>query len=81
MCTMSPLPVTDKDGRMDLRFSIFTATVVTVSAEHSPYAVALTTFPKAPEPRVLPGGAQDRKFGDIILEQTVTHTRLVVKTV
>lgn len=26
-----------------------------VSAEQSPYAVALTTFPNAPEPRVLPG--------------------------
>lgn len=37
-----------------LRLSILTATVVTVSAEQSPYAVALTTFPKAPAPRVLP---------------------------
>lgn len=39
-----------------LRLSIFTATVVTVSAEQSPYAVALTTFPNAPEPRVFPAG-------------------------
>lgn len=38
----------------NLRFSIFTATVVTVSAEQSPYAVAATTLPNAPEPRILP---------------------------
>lgn len=39
---------------LHLRLSIFTATVVTVWAEQRPYAVARTTFPKAPEPRVLP---------------------------
>lgn len=37
-----------------LRLSIFTATVITVSAFDIPYAVASTTFPNAPEPRVLP---------------------------
>lgn len=42
-----------------LRLSILTATVVTVSAEQSPYAVALTTFPNAPEPRVLPVGTHE----------------------
>lgn len=37
-----------------LHLSIFTATVMTVSDLDSPYAVASTTFPKAPDPSVFP---------------------------
>ena len=37
-----------------LRLSIFTATVMTESALDSPYAVASTTFPNAPDPSVFP---------------------------
>lgn len=52
----------DSDGEnIDLRFSILTATVVTASAEHNPYAVALTTFPNAPEPRVLPSNKHKKQ--------------------
>lgn len=38
-----------------LHLSIFTATVMTESAFDSPYAVASTTFPNAPDPSVFPG--------------------------
>lgn len=52
----------DSDGEnIDLRFSILTATVVTASAEHNPYAVALTTFPNAPEPKVLPSNKHKKQ--------------------
>lgn len=47
--------------QLHLRFSILTATVITVSALDIPYAVASTTFPNAPEPRVLPVGAKGKK--------------------
>uniref|UniRef100_A0A3Q2PHC4 Uncharacterized protein n=1 Tax=Fundulus heteroclitus TaxID=8078 RepID=A0A3Q2PHC4_FUNHE len=40
---------------LSLHLSIFTATVITVSALESPYAVASTTFPNAPDPSVFPG--------------------------
>lgn len=55
-----------------LRLSIFTATVVTVSAEQSPYAVALTTFPNAPEPRVFPAG----KTCEDVKSHTLFHPEL-----
>lgn len=41
-----------------IRLSIFTATVVTVSGELRPYAVAATTLPNAPAPRILPAHKQ-----------------------
>ena len=39
---------------LGLHFSIFTATLRTESSLPSPKAVASTTFPKAPAPRVFP---------------------------
>lgn len=45
-----------------IRLSIFTATVVTVSGELRPYAVAATTLPNAPAPRILPAHNHTHKF-------------------
>lgn len=45
-----------------LHFSIFTATVIIESALVSPYAVASTTFPKAPDPSVFPEDMTDTKL-------------------
>lgn len=45
-----------------LHFSIFTATVIIESALASPYAVASTTFPKAPDPSVFPEDMTDTKL-------------------
>ena len=43
-------------------FSILTATVIVESALASPYAVASTTFPNAPDPNVFPEDMTDRKL-------------------
>lgn len=49
--------------------SIFTATRVTLSSFPRPYAVASTTFPKAPAPRVLPAQQNHQR-----ITHTHTHT-------
>lgn len=45
-----------------LHFSIFTATVIIESSLASPYAVASTTFPNAPDPSVFPEDMTDTKL-------------------
>lgn len=45
-----------------LHFSILTATVIVESALASPYAVASTTFPNAPDPSVFPEDMIDTKL-------------------
>lgn len=45
-----------------LHFSILTATVIVESALASPYAVASTTFPNAPDPSVFPKDMTDTKL-------------------
>lgn len=60
MLSVEP-PLYLRAGWHSLHLSIFTATVIVESALASPYAVASTTFPNAPDPSVFPEDITEKK--------------------